>query len=80
MKINNNTLNAIIALFPNYSDRITELFCESESFRAICKDYYDCKTVIDESIKVSNKYSDLLKEYEIMLSEIEEELIERITD
>jgi hypothetical protein len=35
--------------------------------------------VLDETIKNSNKSSDLQKEYQVMLSEIEDELIERIT-
>jgi hypothetical protein len=35
--------------------------------------------VLDEKIKNNSKSSDLQKEYQVMLSEIEDELIERIT-
>jgi hypothetical protein len=69
----------IITRFPNHQDCIEELFEESESFRSLCEDYYDCRRVLDETIKNSNKSSDLRKEYHAMISEIEDELLERIT-
>ncbi|MEJ2194221.1 MAG: hypothetical protein P8X73_05105 [Ignavibacteriaceae bacterium] len=72
-------LKLIITRFPNHQNCIKELFEESESFRSLCEDYFDCRTVLDETIKNSNKSSDLQKEYQVMLSEIEDELIERIT-
>jgi hypothetical protein len=79
MQNKNQILKFIITRFPNHQDCIEELLDESESFRSLCEDYFDCRTVLDETIKNSNKSSDLQKEYQVMLSEIEDELIERIT-
>jgi hypothetical protein len=79
MKNNDEILKVITSRFPSYKDFINELFEESESFRLLCEDYCDCRIVLDETIKNSNKSSDLQKEYQVMLSEIEDELIERIT-
>jgi hypothetical protein len=72
-------LKLIITRFPNHQNCIKELFDESESFRSLCEDYFDCRRVLDETIKNSNRSSDLRKEYQVMLSEIEDELLERIT-
>jgi hypothetical protein len=79
MQNDNEILSVIIYHFPHHRTSIYELFQESESFRLLCKDYYDCRKVFDESIKKSNKISDLQKEYEAMLLEIEDELLGRIT-
>ena len=79
MQNKDQVLKFIITRFPNHLNCIKELFDESESFRSLCEDYYDCRIVLDENIKNSSKSSDLQKEYQVMLSEIEDELIERIT-
>ena len=72
-------LKLIITRFPNHQNCIEELFGESESFRSLCEDYFDCRRVLDETIKNSNRSSELPKEYQVMLSEIEDEMLERIT-
>ena len=72
-------LKLIITRFPNHQNCIKELFDESESFKSLCEDYFDCRRVLDETIKNNNRSSDLRKEYQVMLSEIEDELLERIT-
>ena len=79
MKNKEQILNHIITRFPDHQNCIKELFNESESFKSLCEDYCDCRIVLDETIKNSNKSSDLQKEYQVMLSEIEDELLERIT-
>ena len=79
MKNKEQILNHIITWFPDHQNCIKELFNESESFKSLCEDYCDCRIVLDETIKNSNKSSDLQKEYQVMLSEIEDELLERIT-
>jgi hypothetical protein len=79
MQNKDQVLKFIITRFPNHQNCIKELFEESESFRSLCEDYFDCRTVLDETIKNSSKSSDLRKEYQVMLTEIENELIERIT-
>ena len=79
MQNKDQVLKLIIPRFPNHQTCIEELFEESESFRSLCEDYYDCTRVLDEKIKNNSKSSDLQKEYQVMLSEIENELLERIT-
>lgn len=79
MENKDQVLKLIITRFPNHQNCIEELFDESESFRSLCEDYCDCRIVLDETIKNSSKSSDLRKEYQVMLSEIEDELLERIT-
>ena len=79
MKNEDKILNLISLRFPNHKELITELFKESESFRSLCEDYYDCKRMLDESITINNKSSDTRKEYQILLNEIEDELLEKIS-
>lgn len=79
MKNKDQILNLILNRFPNHKDFINELFNESESFKSLCEDYYDCKIVLDKSIQISNKTDDIRKEYQILLTEIEEELLERLS-
>ena len=79
MKNDDEILKVITSRFPNHKDFINELFEESESFRTLCEDYYDCKIMSDKSIKISNKTSDLCNEYQILLSEIEYELLEKLS-
>ena len=79
MRNNDKILKLIYSRFSNHKDFINELFEESESFRTLCEDYFDCRIMLDESIKINNKTDDLRKEYQILLSEIEDELLERIS-
>ena len=79
MQNKDQILKFIITRFPNHQNCIEELFDESESFRSLCEDYFDCRSVLDGSIKINNKKNDLRKEYQLLLTEIEDELLERIT-
>ena len=79
MRNNDKILKLIYSRFSNHKDFINELFEESESFKSLCEDYYDCRIMLDESIKINNKTGDLRKEYQILLAEIEDELLERIS-
>jgi hypothetical protein len=79
MENKDQVLKLIITRFPNHHDCVEELFEESESFRSLCEDYYDCRIVLDKSIKTNNKTNGLRKEYQLLLTEIEDELLERIT-
>lgn len=79
MQNKDQILEFIISRFPNYQDCIMELFEESEPFRSLCKDYFDCKKVLTDSIVTRGTANDLRKEYQVMLSEIEDDLLERIT-
>lgn len=78
MKNEYKILDLISLRFPNLKKLIIELFNESESFKSLCEDYFDCRTMLDESIKINNKSSDIRKEYEVLLKEIEDELMEKI--
>lgn len=79
MQSDTEILSTIISRFPDQRNCINELFEDSESFRSLCRDYYDCRSVLDESTKNICKLINLQKEYQLMLSEIEDELLGRIT-
>ena len=79
MKNDNEILKVITSRFPNHKDFINELFEESESFKSLCEDYYDCRMMLDKSIVASNKTNDMRQEYQLLMAEIEEELLERIS-
>ena len=79
MKSNDEVLNVVFNRFPGHKYLINELYEESESFRALCEDYFDCRIMVDESTKINNKTSNLRKEYQILLAEIEDEVLERIS-
>ena len=75
----NKTLTFIISQFPNYRTFIIDLYKDSDSFRALCEDYRECKLVLDR-IKSSK---DMVKkgyeeEYKELLQELEDELIKVI--
>ena len=78
MKNKNQILKLIFKRFPNHTDYVTELFNESESFKSLCEDYYDCRMLLDKSIIACNKKNDMRQEYQLLMAEIEEELLERI--
>lgn len=78
MRNKDEILSIIFKRFPNHRDFISELFTESESFRTLCEDYFDCKVKLDEFISARNEKNERLKEYKILLEEIEDELLERI--
>ena len=59
MKNKDQILNLICFRFPNHKDFIDELFEESESFKSLCEDYYDCRMMLDKSIVASNKTNDM---------------------
>ena len=78
MKSSNEILNIIICRFPDQENNIKQLFDESDSFGLLCRDYYDCIMML-EKLKISgNKQCDILKEYQILVEEIEDEILERI--
>ncbi len=79
MKNKDEILNLICSRFPNDKDYLKELFEKNESFRSLCEDYFDCKRMLDEIINNNNKSRNLREEYQIILSEIEDELLEIIT-
>jgi len=78
LKSSNEILNIIICRFPDQKNNIKQLFDESDSFGLLCRDYYDCIMML-EKLKISgNKQCDILKEYQILVEEIEDEILERI--
>jgi hypothetical protein len=79
VKSQENVIRTIFLRFPDKKKAIKSLFEKSESFRVICKDYYDCKSMVDKFTQDSNKTCDLQREYKILMEEIEDELFKQIT-
>ena len=78
MKSEDKILDIISRRFPNYKESIKELFNESASFKSLCEDYYDCRIILDKSINNEYKSNYMLREYQILLNEIEDELLEKL--
>jgi hypothetical protein len=74
----NEILDEITSRLPAHKASIKELYEESNSFRSLCEDYYDCKITLDK-LNNSKKGEDIIRmEYEVIRREIEQELISRI--
>lgn len=74
-----NVIDMILEKFPARMDTVIELFEESESFRTLCEDYFECQSVI-ERLRYSLKMveQDSLHEYLQLSSELREEIMARI--
>lgn len=78
MQSDNEILSVIIRRFPENQICIYELFEESETFKELCRQYYECSTMLNNSSGMCNKNIAICKEYEILMAEIEYEISERI--
>lgn len=79
MQNDQKDLSIIISRFPERKYLIIELYRESESFRELCEDFYECRKMLKSSLELYNKNKAICKEYEILLGEIENEISERIS-
>jgi len=79
MQSDNEILSVIIRRFPEHQSCVYELFEESETFKELCKQYYECSAILDNSSGMCNKSISVCKEYEILMAEIEYEISERIS-
>lgn len=72
-------LEAVLKKFPNQTTLIHELYMESDSFRSLCEDFLECQEVI-ERLKSSTTMvgKGYLQEYEILLDELEQELVNKL--
>jgi hypothetical protein len=79
MTTKNNVIKNLQEKFPTKIDLINELLEESESFRTLCEDYFDCQAVIDR-LRYNSKMmaKDTLQEYLQLSGELEEEIMSRI--
>jgi len=79
-KINAN-LSAVINRFPDREDVLKWLFLKSRDFQGICEDYHKCQEALlhlARSDKVNA--SALLKEYALLLDELEAEIMEKLDE
>ena len=79
-KINAN-LSAVINRFPDREDVLKWLFLKSRDFQGICEDYHKCQDALlhlSRSDKINT--SALLKEYALLLDELEAEIIEKLDE
>ena len=72
-------LHAVVLEFPQFENRITELYNQNNGFMEVCEDYVLCQ----EAIKKLELMNDPKKEKEIIdlkhaLSELGEELLSKI--
>ncbi len=79
-KINAN-LSAVINRFPDRENVLKWLFLKSSDFQGICEDYHKCQDALlhlARSDKVNA--SALLKEYALLLDELEAEIMEKLDE
>ena len=79
MKNDDEILKTVLQTFPANDQIIKELADESDSFKSLCEDYYDCKMALERMNSSTDKAEIIRKEYEILLQEIEEDLLIRVT-
>lgn len=79
MKNDDEILKTLQHRFPANNQIIRELAEESDSFKSLCEDYYDCKMALERMNSKTDEAKIIRKEYEILLQEIEEELLICIT-
>ena len=75
MKNDDEILKTVLQTFPANDQIIKELADDSDSFKSLCEDYYDCKMALERMNSSTDKAEIICKEYEILLHEIEEELL-----
>ena len=79
-KINAN-LSAVINRFPDREDNLKWLFLKSKDFQGICEDYHKCKDALLHLARSDKaNASALLKEYALLLNELEAEIIEKLDE
>ncbi len=77
----NASLSAVINRFPDREDVLKWLFLKSRDFQGICDDYHKCQ---DALLHLARSDKDnalaLLKEYALLLNELEAEIIEKLDE
>jgi|KBSMisStandDraft_5_1062788.scaffolds.fasta_scaffold1007608_1 hypothetical protein len=61
-------------IFPQYTDKIQELYTSDADFRSLCADYFLCKSNLAEFKKKLAERKDSIHDYEEVTSELEKEL------
>ena len=61
-------------IFPQYTDKIQELYVSDADFRSLCADYFLCKSNLAEFKKKLAERKDSIHDYEEVTSELEKEL------
>ncbi len=79
MTSKNIIIEKIREKFPAQINLINELFEESESFRTLCQDYFDCQSVLERlryNLKMMERETQ--HEYLQLSRELEEEIMSRV--
>jgi len=61
-------------IFPQYTDKIQELYTSDADFRSLCADYFLCKSNLAEFKKKLAERKESIHDYEEVTSELEKEL------
>jgi len=61
-------------IFPQYTDKIQELYTSDADFRSLCAVYFLCKSNLAEFKKKLAERKDSIHDYEEVTSELEKEL------
>jgi hypothetical protein len=69
-------LSFIQKLYPEYSERIEDLYKSDADFKTLCADYLLCKSSMDEFQKQHKEQQNAIQDYEAVSNELEKELFE----
>lgn len=79
MNVIQPALFAVITKFPGLRDEAIHLFQQNENFRAVCVDYQDCVKALRHWSRSTERDAARRKsEYEDLLSELEEEIVQSL--
>lgn len=74
MEVVNLQLKIVMQMFPNYSDRIEQLYYSDEDFRTLCLDYFSCMQYIQKFKQEVSEKQNSLDEYKSIRQDLEKEL------
>ena len=63
-------------IYPQYSERIEDLYERSPDFRALCADYVLCRKSLEEFQKQFAEKQSSIREYEEVTADLERELLD----
>ena len=66
----------ISQIYPQYTDKIQELYTSDADFRSLCADYFLCKSNLAEFKKKLADRRDSIQDYEKVTAELEKELFQ----
>ena len=69
-------LSMVKMIYPQYSERIEDLYERNPDFRSLCADYVLCRKSLEEFQKQFAEKQSSIREYEEVTADLERELLD----